>query len=195
MTLLNEAILPCNSSDDDLPLCERCNKPFTPRSRSGGKPQRFCSSECRTASHAGSQRSGSQRQDDEQNVGKTPTLEIVGKTESHDDPDEFDWSGECVVIQEQPATAIYFQSRGRVGDPTKGVGLSLRRPLCVYRPRSHRSIPRQALRCVRHPKRWAADMKSRIGLVFIARRSVPAAAARNARKPADGSSLIVHVPS
>ena len=112
MTLLNEAIPPCNSGDDGSPLCERCNKPFTPRSRSGGKPQRFCSSECRTASHAGSQRSGSQRQDDEQNVGKTPTLEIVGKTESHDDPDEFDWSGENVVIQEQPATAVYFNLEG-----------------------------------------------------------------------------------
>jgi hypothetical protein len=37
--------------------CEQCRQPFTPRASSGGKAQRFCSSDCRTAFHnAGSQR-------------------------------------------------------------------------------------------------------------------------------------------
>ena len=133
MTLLNEAIPLCNSGDDGSPLCERCNKPFTPRSRSGGKPQRFCSSECRTASHAGSQRSGSQHQDDQQNVGKTPTLETLG-TSPQQDTEDFDWSGEEVVIREQPATAIYFNPEGalvirqkatddyQIGDPFVFIG-------------------------------------------------------------------------
>lgn len=41
---------------ENKPLCERCSKPFEPRSGSGGKPQRFCSPECRTASHYEPQR-------------------------------------------------------------------------------------------------------------------------------------------
>lgn len=33
-------------------ICEQCSAPFAPRSGSGGKPQRFCSTECRMAYHA-----------------------------------------------------------------------------------------------------------------------------------------------
>jgi hypothetical protein len=107
MTLLDQA----NIDDVNPPLCERCNKPFTARSGSGGKPQRFCSSECRTASHTDSQRS--QRQDDQQNVGKTSALVTLGTPLEQDTTEEdFDWSGENVVIRKQPATAIYFNPNG-----------------------------------------------------------------------------------
>jgi hypothetical protein len=109
MTLLDQATPLCNGDDVNPPLCERCNKPFTARSGSGGKPQRFCSSECRTASHTDSQRSGSQRQDDQQNVGKTPALETLG-TSPHttEDSDKFDWANdEDIVLREQQSIAIY----------------------------------------------------------------------------------------
>ena len=36
--------------------CKHCGKPFQPRRRSGGKPQRFCSSACRFAFHQRGQR-------------------------------------------------------------------------------------------------------------------------------------------
>jgi hypothetical protein len=123
VTLLQEAIPPDNN-EFELPLreqrtCEQCGESFTAQSGSGGKPQRFCSSECRLASRSGSQCASSQCASDQQNANETPnkpptlaTLETVGKTESHDDPDEFDWSGENVLIREQPATAVYFNPEG-----------------------------------------------------------------------------------
>ena len=113
MTLLDHAT-PLFNPDVDSPLCEQCNKPFTARSGSGGKPQRFCSTECRTASH-GSQQS-SQRQNDDQNVGKTPTLETLG-TLPHpvEDSDwtKFDWANdEDIVLREQQSVAIYRNGQG-----------------------------------------------------------------------------------
>jgi hypothetical protein len=33
-------------------ICEHCGESFEPRKRSGGKPQRFCSTACRKAAHA-----------------------------------------------------------------------------------------------------------------------------------------------
>jgi hypothetical protein len=38
-------------------------------------------------------------------------LETLG-TSPQQDADDFDWSGENVVIREQPATAIYFNPEG-----------------------------------------------------------------------------------
>ena len=38
------------------PACEHCSEPFAPRKCKGGKPQRFCSPECRTA-HGNANRS------------------------------------------------------------------------------------------------------------------------------------------
>jgi hypothetical protein len=115
MTLLNEAIPLCNSGDDDSPLCEQCGTAFTARSHSGGKPQRFCSPECRVA-HASSQRNSSQQNNAQQNANetanKTPTLVTLGTLPEQDTSDDFDWSGEGVVIREQPATAIYFNPNG-----------------------------------------------------------------------------------
>jgi hypothetical protein len=47
---------PASLFDDNKPLCDQCGKPFEPRSKSGGKVQRFCSPECRTAFHNEPQR-------------------------------------------------------------------------------------------------------------------------------------------
>jgi hypothetical protein len=37
-------------------------------------------------------------------------LETLGTLPEQNTSDDFDWSGESVVIQEQPATAIYFNN-------------------------------------------------------------------------------------
>jgi hypothetical protein len=47
---------PASFFDDNNPLCDQCGEPFEPRSKSGGKPQRFCSPECRAAFHTQPQR-------------------------------------------------------------------------------------------------------------------------------------------
>jgi hypothetical protein len=47
---------PASLFDDSKPLCDQCGKPFEPRTGNGGKPQRFCSSECRIAFHSEPQR-------------------------------------------------------------------------------------------------------------------------------------------
>src|SRR5690349_1327081 len=43
--------------DDHSTSCEQCGEPFAKREGSGGKPQKFCSPECRQAFHSDSQRS------------------------------------------------------------------------------------------------------------------------------------------
>ena len=43
--------------DAELPSCEKCGKPFSPRSGSGGSVQRFCCAGCRLTFHKERQRS------------------------------------------------------------------------------------------------------------------------------------------
>lgn len=45
----------------DKKTCEQCGVEFSPRAGSGGKPQKFCSPQCRTAFHADAQPKVSQR--------------------------------------------------------------------------------------------------------------------------------------
>jgi hypothetical protein len=98
--------------------CEQCGKSFTPRAGSGGKHQRFCSSECRQRWHTANpnvaQRGGSHVGGDELTLAKPPLEENLtsgfpaGITAPHSDPDRFDWiNDDSVVLAEQPATAIY----------------------------------------------------------------------------------------
>jgi hypothetical protein len=54
---ITQRVDPASLFDDSKPLCDQCGKSFDPRSGSGGKPLRFCSSECRTAFHNDPQRS------------------------------------------------------------------------------------------------------------------------------------------
>jgi hypothetical protein len=93
-------------------LCEQCGKLFEPRSQSGGKPQRFCSTDCRLAFHSEAQRS--------QRSPTCSTLPAVidpqAPKPSADAPganSDFDWSDrESVVLHEQPATSCYFNEEG-----------------------------------------------------------------------------------
>jgi hypothetical protein len=117
MTLIQEAEPTCND-EVELPLvpgleriCEQCAQQFTPRSHSGGSPQRFCSSECRVAFHNTEGQRGQ----------RSPACASVEPPLVPDSPPPksppaaflkapaFDWYNDnTVVIKEQPATAIYF---------------------------------------------------------------------------------------
>jgi hypothetical protein len=94
-------------------ICEQCAKSFEPRSRSGGKPQRFCSSPCRAAYHASERQRGQ----------RSPTLDApstfpavkqpsLGPAPASD-PHEFSWlDNDSIVLREQPETAIYWNPYG-----------------------------------------------------------------------------------
>jgi len=93
-----------------LPQCERCAVTFTPRL--GGKPQRFCSPDCRRAFHDKPQR-------DNVHVASRGLPAVVDAPEpkqSADAPEaykDFDWSSDdSVVLHHQPAVAAYINQAG-----------------------------------------------------------------------------------
>jgi hypothetical protein len=117
----------CNPAEDCS--CEHCSKPFARRERSGGKPQRFCSSECRTAFHSGNrnvpQRSPTCSVATE--VAATPAPESAKATqegaeaqiaailESRSQKGDFDWfTDDSIVVEEQLPVAIYFNKRNHL---------------------------------------------------------------------------------
>jgi hypothetical protein len=102
---------------------------FAPRKASGGKPQRFCSAECRAASHVPepqcAQRSESRVGDPE--PAATPIADaetLIGESRkpkttlpvlvSLSNDNDFDWSSnnEDIVLREQRALAVYWNTRG-----------------------------------------------------------------------------------
>ena len=115
MEAIQEAISFSNDSRKLNLECEHCGQPFTPRSGTGGKPQRFCSAECRAASHNKPQRS--QRSPTCSNGVQLPA---VTQPAEKDAPQaapagDFDWSDtDSVVLPEQPATACYFNPCGEL---------------------------------------------------------------------------------
>jgi hypothetical protein len=93
--------------------CEQCGGSFAPR-QSGGKPQRFCSSECRSGFHNAERAPPPQRIKEPETLVETlaPNIglsesPILGRPKAQDDL-EFDWiSDGTIVLREQRATAIY----------------------------------------------------------------------------------------
>ena len=93
-----------------LPQCEQCGTLFTPRV--GGKPQRFCSPDCRRAVH-------DTRQRDNVHVASRGLPTVVDPPEakpSADAPEansDFDWNSDnSVVLHHQPAVAAYINQSG-----------------------------------------------------------------------------------
>jgi len=81
--------------------CEQCGEPLQPRAGSGGEPQRFCGEKCRQAFH--------RRATVAQEI---PTVAPPSPPNQIRDPgSDFDWSGEHVIIEEQPAIAVYFNAK------------------------------------------------------------------------------------
>jgi hypothetical protein len=121
------AIEIANTAEADnpqAPVCAQCGNPFEPRKRSGGKPQKFCSTACRQAFHASPNLvlnvgdGPNVGRDVGKDVGKTPNVgtepstwqpvlpHYVGPPTPEDD---FNWADDpAVVLQTQYGTAIYF---------------------------------------------------------------------------------------
>lgn len=104
---------------DDKPLCEHCRTPFEPRSGKGGKPQRFCSQECRRAFHSESepQRGPTPPTPIAENSPAVPEQPepIAAPAATAKDSEDFDWvseNNEDVVLREQQAIAIYRNTYG-----------------------------------------------------------------------------------
>lgn len=96
----------------DLPKCPQCGEEFEPRQSTGGKPQKFCSPECRKASHA----TAVPVPTSAPTSSPTPTVPPRPAPTSAWEPsptpkqDDFDWSPEDeedIVLAGQRRTAIY----------------------------------------------------------------------------------------
>jgi len=107
--------LPANSTSasetKNHKSCQHCGQRFTPRI--GGKPQLFCSVDCRRAFHDKPQR-------DNVHVsysGSTTLPAVIQPLVSENAPasptTDFDWSDvDAVVLAEQPETAVYWNPNG-----------------------------------------------------------------------------------
>ena len=103
------------------PTCEQCDAPFAPRRGTGGKPQRFCSADCRAIFHAQRKQRGTPHVGDvdgggaEQRVLEPPPVPAL-KAATQSDGWDFDWSKnkDDIVVPGQPAIAVYFNPRGEV---------------------------------------------------------------------------------
>ena len=114
---INQANTPKNPDPQDGgATCEHCGKPFKPRSGTGGKPQRFCTPECRFASHANvAQRSSPHVGVNDGAAPNTPPeVKRTGEAPEADGVD-FDWNDDdAVVVPEQRAGAVYWNPRGQI---------------------------------------------------------------------------------
>ena len=117
----------------DYPLdghieCKNCGKQFEPRTGSGGRPQKHCSTECRREYDTNAAQRGQRAGDNEKKMTMTQaqfidasraiseaTLEGVkagGSSGCSNDADFDWWKDDCVVLREQHSTAIYFNAEG-----------------------------------------------------------------------------------
>jgi hypothetical protein len=110
---MNEQLFPKPEDSTPTTLCSHCHEPFTPRSGSGGKLQRFCKEKCRRAFH-GLKEPTPPTPDAAPDVGdtpiadeKTPTVADVQElTTGNRKPDylqntwDFDWvKADCIVLR------------------------------------------------------------------------------------------------
>jgi hypothetical protein len=118
---------PAVKADDHSTGCEQCGKPFEKREGSGGKPQKFCSPDCRQAFHSNGQRSQ-----------RSPTRDIATKPTATPSADQakaaveaceariatllgnereerFDWiKDDSIILEKQLPIAIYLNRRDHV---------------------------------------------------------------------------------
>jgi hypothetical protein len=105
------------AGDATAPLCEQCSQPFNSRKASGGKPQRFCSAECRTAFHSENRQRGQRSPtcSAAPEPAATPITEppkASQETAEGKSAADFDWSlDDSIVLEEQTSIAVYFDKR------------------------------------------------------------------------------------
>jgi hypothetical protein len=88
--------------DATMPGCEQCGRPFTRRTASGGKPQRFCSTECRTVFHSKNR----QRDQRSPTCSATPEPSATPVADCGNDGD--------AIIPKQPATYVYCNPHDQI---------------------------------------------------------------------------------
>lgn len=100
-------------------VCPQCERTFTPRAGNGGKPQRFCSAECRRAFHANNPAPKTPTPPNDPTPAPTllmdlPTSEPSPPADDDDGPTPFDWEKDedAVVLRSQAATAVYNNGSG-----------------------------------------------------------------------------------
>lgn len=120
--------------EPDYKPCEQCSQQFEPRKGSGGKPQRFCSTDCRQSFHSEERRNENNREAapylKPQRGQRAPTCTLpavipkppLAKEETRPQEAEkdleafkrgFDWSeDDAVVLKHQPAVAVYWNNAG-----------------------------------------------------------------------------------
>jgi hypothetical protein len=97
------------SQNTQARTCEHCGDNFQPRKRNGGKAQRFCSAECRSAFHNAERANVSDTPNVSPPVANVSVNVSSAGAQSQKDDDEFNWgSDSSVALRGQRATAVYF---------------------------------------------------------------------------------------
>jgi hypothetical protein len=95
---------------DGNAACKNCSCEFTPRKQSGGKPQVYCSTECRREADA--ERKANAANAPQRAEPKKPPAEHI-EPETGRAPEAFDWEVH-IVAPSQAAIAIYENEAGAV---------------------------------------------------------------------------------
>jgi hypothetical protein len=95
--------------------CEFCGEPFTPRASSGGKPQRFCSTDCRQQSNDGKRSNKANKANkankDVSSAQPPPTaLAEYCAARAAEEAKVFAFWEKHTVIRHQPAVAVYINA-------------------------------------------------------------------------------------
>jgi hypothetical protein len=109
---------PSPTTSSAAPTCEQCGKPFAKRQGSGGSPQRFCSAQCRQASHTNGQHSQrSPACDAATEPPATPIAQPAKATQQAPEAgqERFDWSeDDSIIVEEQLPVAVYINERDQL---------------------------------------------------------------------------------
>jgi len=104
---------------DQRPRCEQCDQPFDRRQGSGGKTQKFCTTECRLAwhtAHPKAQRSPTYSNEQPLAAATISPEPKIAPAPTQEDSNDFDWFKDKhdVVVPSQPATAVYWCPLGHL---------------------------------------------------------------------------------
>ena len=113
-----ENIAQPGSENSQHTICERCCRTFEPRKGSGGKPQRYCSPECRkgtlpnapTSEIPNVQRTRNPTPKAAKEVGR----DVGNGVGDEGDSEEFRWNDEDIVVPCQSPIAIYRNPSGGI---------------------------------------------------------------------------------
>jgi hypothetical protein len=117
---MNDATLSIDSATPAT-LCEHCGKAFEPRSGNGGRPQKYCSEECRRK-YKPQRGPTPPTPSPTRDIGATPVAAEKTRTGELARPttgisyviDDFKWEEDAVVLQEQRETAVYWNAAGNL---------------------------------------------------------------------------------